>query len=427
MLLAFYLPTAIFGFCEGLLIPILPVFAAGFDTSLALIGVVLAGESFGMLLGGVPSGWLAGRLPPKTAMLLGGSVAALGVVLTPAAPSLAVVIGLRVLTGAGFALFNLSRHAYLTMSAREGRRGRLISIYGGVNRFGAFLGPAAGGLLAAWLGLGAPFFLYAMLAVVALVLALRYLPSIDMAGDAATVAPGAAAPGAAAIQPGTPGSGPAGVPGEAAPGAPPPAKVRRDRQHVRELLRSSRTSLINAGIGQLLGQTVRAGRVAIIPLYASQVLGLDIATVGLIVSVSGFVDMSLFYPAGWIMDRFGRKYSIIPCFLIQAIGLALIPLTGGAGALMAVGVLIGIGNGLGSGNMMTLGSDLAPRGAVGEFLGLWRLIGDAGFAVGPILVGAVAQVVGLGASAFTIAAIGVLSVSWFALRVPETLKRSRYG
>ena len=54
--------------------------------------------------------------------------------------------------------------------------------------------------------------------------------------------------------------------------------------------------------------------------------------------------------------------------------------------LLAAAILTGIGNGFGSGIMMTLGADLAPKGSIGEFLGLWRLIGDIGSTGGPLVV-----------------------------------------
>ena len=65
--------------------------------------------------------------------------------------------------------------------------------------------------------------------------------------------------------------------------------------------------------------------------------------------------------------------------------MALIPLTGSFAALLAATSLIGFGNGLGSGTMLTLGADLAPpKGeGMGAFLGLWRLIGDTGHTSAP--------------------------------------------
>jgi len=85
---------------------------------------------------------------------------------------------------------------------------------------------------------------------------------------------------------------------------------------------------------------------------------------------------------------------------------------------------LGFGNGLGSGSMMTLGTDLAPKELLGEFLGLWRLIGDAGTSAGPIIVGSVAHAVGLSSAAVTLAAIGALSAGTIVVFVRETLRDS---
>jgi len=83
-------------------------------------------------------------------------------------------------------------------------------------------------------------------------------------------------------------------------------------------------------------------------------------------------------------------------------------------------VVIGLGNGLGSGTMMTLGADLAPEGATGEFLGLWRLIGDAGAFLGPISVGLIAGAAGLRGSAMLLAVVGVAASLTLAFLVQET-------
>ncbi|MCB0104873.1 MAG: MFS transporter, partial [Caldilineaceae bacterium] len=120
-----------------------------------------------------------------------------------------------------------------------------------------------------------------------------------------------------------------------------------------------------------------------------------------------------------------RKFAYVPCFLIQGIGMALIPFTAGFGTLLGAAALMGFGNGLGSGTMMTLGADLAPPDSMGEFLGLWRLIGDGGQSGGPIVVGAVAQVVGLIPAIFVIAVIGALGSTIFGVFVPETLGAKR--
>jgi MFS family permease len=143
----------------------------------------------------------------------------------------------------------------------------------------------------------------------------------------------------------------------------------------------------------------------------------------LIIGLAAAVDMSLFYPAGMIMDRFGRKYAIVPTFLLQSVGMALIPLTTSFGTLLLVMMIMSVGNGLSAGTMMTLGSDLAPADSRGEFLGVWRLIGDVGGMGGPLAVGGIADLIALQSSALAVAGGGFLAAAIFALGVPETLKR----
>ena len=168
---------------------------------------------------------------------------------------------------------------------------------------------------------------------------------------------------------------------------------------------------------------VRTGRDVIIPLYGADMLGLDVGQIGWISSLASAVDMLLFYPVGMVMDRFGRKFAIVPSFFVQGIGLALIPLTTGFTGLAVVAGLIGFGNGLGSGTMMTLGADLAPIQSRGEFLGMWRLIGDIGHSTGPLLAGSVAAALTLPLASLVMGGSGIVATLIFAFLVPETVKK----
>ena len=109
----------------------------------------------------------------------------------------------------------------------------------------------------------------------------------------------------------------------------------------------------------------------------------------------------------------GRKYVGVPALLIMGLGLSLLPFADGMTMLMIAGVLAGLGNGLSSGFVLTLGSDLAPLDDPGEFLGVWRFISDTGGAIGPPLIGGIAQVMALGtATWFTggVAGLGALAL-----------------
>jgi MFS family permease len=377
-----YIPTLLLAFANGLLVPVLPLFAASLTESYALVGLALAAEALGTLLADLPAGRWLGRLGHRRTMMLGIAAVALSVALLALVGAVLPLLLARLAAGMGGALWNVSRHAYIAGATARERRGRAIALFGGTVRIGAFLGPLLGGLLAGAYGLRAPFLLYAVLALLALWFAWRFVE-------------GAGAPAA-----------------------------RRDLPSVWQLVMAQRSVLLNAGLGQLLAQAVRGGRRVLIPLYGATVLGLSVEAIGVIVSVAALFDVLLVLPAGVVMDRWGRKFAIVPSFMAQALGMALVPLTGGFTGLMLAASLVGLGNGLGSGTMMTLGADLAPEGSVGEFLGVWRLIGDGGSSGGPLLVGAVAEGLGLGPAALAVAAVGALAAFTFARRVPETLRRA---
>jgi MFS family permease len=295
----------------------------------------------------------------------------------------------RILGGVGFSLYGVARHAYLAEQIAVGQRGRAVALLGGVFRIGRFAGPAIGGFIATASTLRTPFWMMAALTGFALLVVILFLPAATVTQQA-------------------------------------------DLQNFKDYLGRLRTVagengrvLLPVGAGQMLAQMVRTGPSVLFPLYGADVLGLDVAAIGAVLSTGAAVDMTLFYPTGVIMDKYGRKFAIIPSFLLQGIGLALIPLTQSFAGLALVAGLVGLGNGLGSGVMLTLGADLAPPASRGEFLGMWRLIGDTGSTVGPIIGGAIAGWLALPIAAVVMGSSGMLSSLIFATLVPETNRRER--
>jgi len=382
MLLAVYAPAALLAFGQGLLLTTLPLYAATFDVSYGLISLAVAAAALGTLVTDVPAGALVGRLGLRPTMIGGTLLVAVSTFALAAGQPFSLLIAARIAAGIGTALWGLSRHSFIATAIPVSERGRAISVFGGINRIGTFAGPVAGGVLATWFGFRASFFASGMMAVIALVLSIRYI--------------------------------------KPAPRATATTGVRGRWQVVGVVLRRNWRDLAAAGVAQTLAQMIRAGRLLIIPLYGADVLGLDAAAVGLIMTASALVDVSMFVPAGLLMDRFGRKTAAVPSFAVMAVGVAMIPAASSFATLMAAAIVIGLGNGLGSGTMMTLGADLAPTSATGEFLGLWRLIGDAGAFLGPVSVGIIAESAGLRGSAVVLAVVGVVAALTLALLVLET-------
>jgi MFS family permease len=387
LLLALYLPTFLISFCQGLLDPILPLFAKGLEINYAYVGLVVAGYSLGMLLGDIPSGFLLKNLGRKRSMLLGFALSALTTMLLFWTEYVPMVVLLRVISGFAIALFSIARHAYVADRVSVANRGRVIALLGGVFRLGSFAGPAIGGMVAASYSLRVPFLVYGFVLTAGFIVVLVFVRRIE-SGDRADEQTGSS-----------------------------------KKAHFLDILKTNARSFTFAGAAQLLAQMIRRGRGTIIPLYGADVLGLDVETIGFIVSIAAAIDMSLFLPTGWIMDRLGRKAAVVPAFAIMGLGMVAVTLAGDTTGLIVAAVLMGIGNGLSSGSMMTIGADLAPKEGRGEFLGVWRFIGDIGASGGPLVVGNVAELFSLPMAALTMAAAGALASGTFFFLVPETLKK----
>ena len=138
------------------------------------------------------------------------------------------------------------------------------------------------------------------------------------------------------------------------------------------------------------------------------------------------IDMTLFPVAGYILDNFGRRYAAIACMSLLSLGLFLVPFTSGFTTLLLAAMLVGVGNGFGSGINMILGADFAPPKERGEFLGVWRLISDSGSFAGPIFMGYIANTFVLATALTVTSMLGLIGIFMMLFFVRETLTKESH-
>ena len=364
----------------------IPLFAAQLGANFALIGVAAGARHVGTMVFDVPAGLFVSRFGQKPTMIAGTLGIGILSIAAGASAALPMFIVLRFGMGASTALWSISRQAYIADVVPIAQRGRALALFGGMSRLATIAGPVSGGVLALVFGFPAAF--YAQGAVALLTGGLVIALLTEARGRVAT---------------------------ERGHGA--GARLTRT-------LLDHRRDFATAGLAAVTLQLIRNGRQTLIPLWGAAI-GLDVAAIGSVISVSSIVDSTLFYPVGVVMDRWGRKWVFVPSLLVLSAALTLIPVTHSFTTLMAVGVLAGLGNGLGSGVVFTLGVGLAPRDRAGEFLGVWRLIGDTGGAAGPFVLGWIAQVATLGVAAVATGGFGYFGAAIGLLFVRETLTRRR--
>lgn len=375
-----YLPTMLSSIGFGAVVPLIPLTATSLGAGVELAAFVVALRAIGQLFGDLPAGWIASRIGDKYALVGACILDAIVMGAVVLVPNLWVLALAVLLSGFAGSVFGLARHAYLTEVVPVQWRARAMSTLGGVHRVGFMVGPLAGAALVSLFDLSAGYVFAAAMSVIAAVIIMLLPDTSGPRGAAATSS-----------------------------SAPDPSLVSVLRAHSRVLA--------TLGVGVLSLMLIRGARQAIVPLWAEHV-GLDAAQTSLIFALSSALDVALFFPGGMIMDRFGRFWVCVPAMIVMGAAFVVLPLSTSAWSVAAVAALLGIGNGTSSGIVMTLGADLSPEVGRTKFLAGWRLFGDFGSTVGPLLISAITLFAPLTAAAVTLGVLSWAGAAWLGRFIP---------
>lgn len=383
-----YLPAFILALGIGIVSPALPVYAKSFDISFGLASLVIIMYQAGSLVCTLPSGYLLDRVGRRQVSLAGPLLTAAASLLAAQAHGFPELLVYRFIGGAAVSMWQLARLTIITDTG-GGRRARQITGMVGMDSAGRLMGPAIGGFVADGWGLRAPFVVHAGLALLAVLASLL----VERAPAARRL------PGAADGNP--------------------------RRVPLLELITLTTAVLFlaqfmaNLTRGSLFGGTLQ--------FYAAYAYGIGPGLLGWLAVITGAVGIPITFSAGYLMDRFGRRATMIPGQALLGITLALLAVTAYLGSpfLVFVGgmVLVQIAQSLTSGSMQTLGSDVAPAHGRGQFLGLWRLMAEAGTLLSPSVFALLAETAGYGASFSFLSIAGFLTAILIATQVRETRVR----
>jgi MFS family permease len=151
--------------------------------------------------------------------------------------------------------------------------------------------------------------------------------------------------------------------------------------------------------------------------------GLGVARVGVLVAL---------YPAVWsvgqlatgaLSDRWGRKWLITAGMLLQAAGIAVVAATTGFAVWAVAAVLMGAGTAMVYPVLLAVIGDVAHPTWRARAVGTYRLWRDLGYAVGALIAGITADLLGIRAAIWIVAAITAASGLIVAARMYETHPR----
>lgn len=365
------------GLAEGAIYPVLALSAKALGASPAMAGLIVALISIGTLIGNLPAAALAERYGERLAMVGASFFGCICLSLCLVASTQWLFALATLGCGLNISVLRLARHSFLTEAAPLHLRARAMSTLGGVVRIGNFIGPFLAAAVIHRLGLSGAYWT-ALFAMAGASVIAWSIPDLQTAADLEADDTGSAAPAHSFLF----------------------------------QLRQHKHALLTLGTATALLSALRSCRQIVIPLWASHI-GLDATSTALIYGFMGWAEIFLFYPAGKIMDARGRLWVILPSLLTMALSFVLIPLTTGFASLLAISMLMGFGNGIGSGIIMTIGADLSPVRGRKPFLGLWRFIADTGGSGGPLFLSALTAWISLGAGIVLSSSFGLLSCFLF--------------
>ena len=373
----------------GAIVPVVPLYARDFGVAETAVGLTIGVYGLARFAVNVPAGRLADRRGRRPLLALGGLVTVLGNGLCAAAPDYPTFLAARFVAGAGAAMVLTGGQAVLADISQPENRGRVMALYQGVFLFAVGAGPLPGGLLASRFGLAAPFVANAVLAGLVALLAWFRVPETRPRR----------------VGTDSPGTAPKLLP-------------------VWEQLRLLR-AIPGFGLIGLVSFSVFFSRTGalfnVIPLDAETRLGLGPDRIGLGLGLISVVGLLLAYPSGVLVDRFGRKAVIVPASLLTAAAMLLFAVVPAWNWFLVACLLWAAATGISGAAPAAYAADVAPPRMTAAALGTYRMLADAGYVAGPLLLGAIADVASPAAALGTAALLLTVCGLAFARLAPETM------
>lgn len=352
----------LFNLGQGVLRPSLPLFLQEvFAANYRMVTMIPLVFGAGRWMANLPTAYVQDRVGRRALTIAGLLVIAASDVASAATRIYSVFLGLRGAAGAGWAMFGTITTTSVVDRSPAERRGRRVGIFLMTETVGLLLGSAVGGWLYQGLGVASPFVFEAgcMLAAALVVAAYRRTPALDM------------------------------VPSASGSGTMPRRSVAALRAPAVLLM-----SLTSAALTAIQTGVI----VFLFPLYLVEAGGLAPSTLGWIVSLNVLGRLGGLWLGGILPDRFGRFTVLVPGLFSYAA--ALVTLTALADPLLLAvwSLVLGGSGGLVAGLPTVIIGDRVAAPLRGMAIAWMRTIADGGFLVGPLVMGILADRLGLAAA-----------------------------
>jgi MFS family permease len=338
------------------------------------------------------------RMGTRAALSSGPALACSAALLAAVTPWFAVILLLLFLIGVGESIWVIAREVAGIDLARQDQRGRVLSGFHGINNLGLALGPLFGGLLTEAVGFRAAFFAYGACALMAAFIGTSM--SEPRLSASAPLFHAKSWSFAALAQ-----------------------WLRGLKDLFHQIEPALRATYVVVVFATLTSFMHRVTTQSMLPLLANSKLGLSPKEVGVLFTISGFSVFAMILPAGFVIDKIGRKWATVPSTGIPALAFLLTPFAGNFFQLAVLISFLGIANGLSLGSLATSTYDVVPAAARGRLQAARRTIAEIGGIAAPLMGGYLADRFYPGMPFLVYAPLLILSALLLAVVARETLTR----
>jgi MFS family permease len=364
----------------GVVSPVLPAYARHFGVSVSAATFVITVFSVMRLCFAPVAGQLVQRLGERRIYVAGVLIVASTTGGCAFVQTYWQLLVLRSLGGIGSTMFFVSSLGLIIRISPVNARGRIAGMFSTAFLLGTIGGPVVGSL-AAKLSLNAPFLVYGAALLVAAVVVFGSLRNSPLAG-----APAAPSDSTMSLR-----------------------TALRNRAYRAALLSNFAT-----------GWSVFGLRIALVPLFVTEVLGRGASVAGLTLATIAVGTVLAVGPSGFLSDRIGRRGPLIAGLSVSGAATMLLGMTSSLSPFLIVACLTGIASGMFTAPQQAVIADvIGSQARAGAAMATFQMMADFGAIAGSLAVGEIAQHLSFGWG-FAVSGVVLLVAAAGWVPAPET-------
>ena len=366
----------------GVVAPVLPQYARDFGVSISAATFVITAFSLMRLLAAPASGLIIQKLGARRVYPSGLLIVAVSTGACAFAQTYWQLLLFRSLGGLGSAMFTVSSLGLMIRISPPNARGRVAGMFSSAFLIGSVCGPVLGSLTVGF-GLHAPFAIYGVALLIAVVVVFVRLRHSALAAPAELTEP------------------------------PVTLGIALRNKAYRSALFSNFAT----------GWSVFGLRIALVPLFVTEVLMRGPRVAGLALATFAVGNVAATIPSGYLSDRIGRRRLLIVGLTASGAATLLVGSASSLTLFLVGAVVAGAASGIFTSPQQAAVADIVGnKSRGGTAVATYQMMADAGAIVGSLAVGEIAQHFSY-AAAFVVSGVLLLiaAVGW--VFAPETRTR----